>query len=198
MLSRRQQGVTLIEMMAGIAMLAVLLAMGVPSFIGWIQDVQIRTAAESVLNGMQAARAEAVRRNAVVRFTLTDQNGQVGWRIDCPNVTADCPGTLQTRVAEEGGRQAMVTVTDDVIPQPAPAGYFQPAIQNVGTLPAEINFDGLGRVYTPPVGTFFTRADITNLTNAAARRYVVLVGVGGQIRMCDPKFNFATDPRGCS
>jgi len=61
MLARRQQGVTLIELMVGIAILATLLAMGIPAFTGWIQDTQVRTAAESILNGLQTARAEAVR-----------------------------------------------------------------------------------------------------------------------------------------
>lgn len=198
MLTRRQQGVTLVELMVGIAILAAMLAMGVPAFSNWIQDTQIRTAAESILNGMQTARAEAVRRNTVVRFTLTSVDGNVGWTVGCPTVTATCPADIQTRSADEGGTLAKVTVSADPIPVPAPAGYFTAQISAAGELPAEVNFDALGRVFTPPAGALFNRADVTSKTRADARRYVVVVSSGGQIRMCDPKMAYATDPRGCS
>jgi len=198
MLTRRQQGVTLIELMVGVAILAGLLAMGVPAFTGWIQDTQNRTAAESILNGLQTARAEAVRRNTVVRFSLTDSDGKVSWTVGCPTATATCPATIQSRSAAESGTLAKVTVSAAAIPVPAPAGYFTALISSAGELPAEVNFDGLGRVFTPPAGTLFNRADVTSTANANARRYVVVVSSGGQIRMCDPKMSFATDPRGCS
>lgn len=198
MLARRQQGVTLIELMVGIAILAVMLAMGVPAFSGWIQDTQIRTAAESILNGLQTARAEAVRRNAVVRFTLTSADGKVSWNVGCPTVTATCPASIQSRSAAEAGSLAKATVSADPIPVPAPAGYFEAQLSSAGELPAEVNFDGLGRVFTPAAGALFNRADVTSTTSATARRYVVVVSSGGQVRMCDPKMSIATDPRGCS
>ncbi|WP_426161979.1 GspH/FimT family pseudopilin [Pseudoduganella sp. R-34] len=198
MLARRQQGATLIELMVGVTVLAVLLAMGVPAFSAWMQDAQNRAAAESIVNGLQTARAEAVRRNSVVRFTLTGAEGQVGWTVGCPTVTTTCPADIQTRSAGESSKLVKVTVSADPIPVPAPAGYFTAQISDAGALPAEINFDGLGRVYTPPAGTLFNRADVTSTASASARRYVVVVSSGGQIRMCDPKMSYATDPRGCS
>lgn len=198
MLSRRQQGMTLIEVMVSVAILAGLLAMGIPAFSSWIQDTHNRTAAESILNGLQTARAEAVRRNTVVRFSLTDVDGKVSWTVGCPTVTATCPADIQSRPAAESGAMAKVTVSDEPIPVPAPAGHFTALISDAGTLPAEVNFDGLGRVFTPPAGALFVRADVTSTANASARRYVVVVSSGGQVRMCDPKISFATDPRGCS
>jgi len=198
MLARRQQGVTLIELMVGIVILGLMLAMGVPAFTGWIQDTQNRAAAESILNGLQTARAEAVRRNSVVRFALTNKDGQVSWTVGCPVVTDTCPQTIQTRSAAEAGTLAKVTVSAEPLPVPAPAGYFEAQLSTAGELPAEVNFDGLGRVYTPAAGVLFNRADVTSTASTSARRYVVLVSSGGQVRMCDPKMAFATDPRGCS
>jgi type IV fimbrial biogenesis protein FimT len=198
MLNRRQQGVTLVELVVGIAILAGLLTLAVPAFGRWIQDTQVRTAAESILNGLQTARAEAVRRNTIVRFMLTDRDGKVSWSVGCPTVTADCPATIQTREAAESGTLAKVTVSADPLPVPAPAGYFTGLISDAGELPAEVNFDGLGRVFTPAAGSVFTRADVTSTGSSEARRYVVVIGTGGQIRMCDPKMPYATDPRGCS
>lgn len=198
MLTRRQQGVSLVELVVGIAILAGLLTLAVPAFGRWIQDTQVRTAAESILNGLQTARAEAVRRNTIVRFMLTDKDGKVSWSVGCPTPTADCPATIQTREAAESGTLAKVTVSADPLPVPAPAGYFTGLISDAGELPAEVNFDGLGRVFTPAAGSVFTRADVTSTGSSEARRYVVVIGTGGQIRMCDPKMPYATDPRGCS
>lgn len=204
MLIHRQRGVTLLELIVGIVMMSFLLAMGIPSFSSWIRNTQNRTAAESVLNGLQMARAEAVRRNTLVRFTLTDSGGKVAWTVGCVVATTDCPATIQSRPAGEGSAQARVGVSADAIPLPTPAGQFDTGIA-AGTglspgagLTVGVSFNGIGRVHPANVGTDITRADITSAINADARRYVVLIGTGGQIRMCDPKRSFATDPQGCS
>jgi len=198
MLSRHQRGVTLLELMLGLVLMTLLLAMGVPSYTNWIRNTHNRAAAESVLNGLQMARNEAVRRNTTVRFNLTDSNGTVAWTVGCVNVTATCPATIQSRPATEGTDQARVGVSLDAIPLPTPAGHFSSALAAGNELAAGVSFNGIGRVPAANVGNDFTRADITNVTSASARRYVVLVGVGGQIRMCDPARSFATDPQGCS
>ena len=61
----------MIELMVGIAIVAVLFAMASPSFGVWIKNSQIRTSAEAIQNGLMLARSEAVRRNTTVRFQLT-------------------------------------------------------------------------------------------------------------------------------
>lgn len=198
MLIHRQRGLTLLELMMGLVLMMLLLAMGVPSYISWIRNTNNRTAAESVLNGLQMARNEAVRRNTVVRFSLTDSSGTVAWTVGCVNVSATCPATIQSRPASEGSDQARVGVTTDAIPLPTPAGHFSTALAAGNELTAGVSFNGIGRVPTANIGNDFTRADITNVTSASARRYVVLIGAGGQIRMCDPARDFANDPQGCS
>lgn len=204
MLIRRQRGLTLLELMMGMVVMVLLLAMGVPSFTSWIRNTNNRTAAESILNGLQMARNEAVRRNALVRFTLTDSSGKVAWSVGCVQETKDCPATIQSRPAEEASEQARVGVSTVAIPLPTPANHFDAALAAGGGLassegtPAGVTFNGIGRVLPANVGNDFTRADITNVTSDKARRYVVLIGVGGQIRMCDPGRAFASDPQGCS
>jgi len=198
MLIHRQRGVTLLELMLGIVIMTFLLAMAVPSYSDWIRNTHNRTAAESVLNGLQMARNEAVRRNTLVRFNLTDSNGTVAWTVGCVVASATCPAVIQSRVAEEGTDQARVGVNKVALPSTIPAGTFDAALAAGSGLSAGVTFNGFGRVPSDNVGDDFTRADITNVKADSARRYVVLVGVGGQIRMCDPKRPFATDPQGCS
>lgn len=204
MLIHRQRGVTLLELMLGIVLMAMLLAMAVPSYTSWIRNTHNRTAAESVLNGLQFARNEAVRRNTLVRFNLTDSSGTVAWTVGCVIVSATCPAVIQSRTADEGSDQARVGVNTDVIPTPTPATQFDVALDAGSGLSAGsgskpgVTFNGLGRVPSENAGDDFTRADVTNVVSSSARRYVVLVGAGGQIRMCDPKRSFASDPQGCS
>lgn len=194
----RQVGVSLIELMIGIVIVSLLMVMGAPSFSLWIQNTQVRTAAESIQNGLQIARAEAVRRNANVRFNLTDAGGTVAWSVDCVTVTADCPAGIQTRSGGEGGANARVGVSVAALPSPIPANHFNTAIVSGTGLPAGVTFDGIGRVPVANVGADISRVDITNAARADARRMVVIIGAGGQTRMCDPAIALATNPQGCS
>ena len=64
----RASGVTLIELVIGMAIFAGLLALASPSMTSWMQNGQIRVAAMGIQNGLQLARITAVQRNTVVSF----------------------------------------------------------------------------------------------------------------------------------
>jgi type IV fimbrial biogenesis protein FimT len=187
----KQAGVSLVELMIAIVIVSLLMAMGAPSFNLWIQSTQVRTAAESIQNGLQIARTEAVRRNTNVRFRLTDAGGMVAWSVDCVTVTADCPAGIQVRSGGEGGSNARAGVA-------VATGTLGTALAAGAELPAGVTFDGLGRVPTANVGTDIARIDVTNAVRADARRMVILVSPGGQTRMCDPELDLATNPQGCA
>ncbi|WP_374581960.1 GspH/FimT family pseudopilin [Pseudoduganella sp.] len=198
MLRRRQQGVSLIELMVGISIVAFLLAAGMPSFTRWLQDAQNRAAAESLLNGLQLARMESLRRNAQVNFTLTDKDGKVAWTVGCKAPHADCPAAIQSRSAREAGEGPRLGVNKDVLAPPIPPGTFDAALEPGSGLLASVTFDSLGRAPGAGNGKDITRIDVTNPRQANARRYVVTINVGGQVRMCDPALALAKDPQGCS
>jgi type IV fimbrial biogenesis protein FimT len=198
MLAHRQQGVTLLELMITLIILALALALGIPSFTEWMQNTQNRAAAESVLNGLQLARTEAVRRNTIVRFSLTDNAGRVAWTVGCVNVTPECPANIHSRPAEEGGSLSRVQVSTSPIPLPTAPGYFDAALGPSEDPLSGVSFNGLGRVPEANAGTDITRADVSIPEQPDGRRYVVIVGAGGQLRMCDPKLAFASNPQGCS
>jgi type IV fimbrial biogenesis protein FimT len=102
------RGVTLIELAVVLAVVAILFAQAAPSFSAWIHNSQVRTAAESIQNGMQLARAEAIRRNRSVMFWLTSAATppQADWLVGCarppagapsvPEAAGDCPGSDTT------------------------------------------------------------------------------------------------------
>jgi len=189
--AHQQAGLNLIELIIAIAIVSMLLAMGVPAFNLWIQNTQTRTAAESILNGLQIARLEAVRRNTNVRFNLTDAAGGIAWSVDCVTVTANCPSGIQSRSSREGGSNARAGAA-------FATGTLSTPIGASSNLPDGVTFNGLGRVPTANQGTDFARVDLTNAANADARRMVILVSPGGQTRMCDPAVPLPSNPQGCN
>ncbi|MGH8766587.1 MAG: GspH/FimT family pseudopilin [Burkholderiales bacterium] len=166
-----QSGVTLIELLIGLALIGILLVMAVPAYQFWIQNVQIRNAAEGVLNGLQLARAEAVRRNALVQLIF---GAGSGW-----TMSTVVGGTeIQARSANEGSESATVTIT--------PAGADR------------ITFNGMGWLANNNNGSpTITRFDVAGtMVGTEIRVLRVTVGAGGVMKMCDPAVA-AGDPRAC-
>jgi type IV fimbrial biogenesis protein FimT len=193
---------SLIELMVGIAIVAILFSLAAPSFSSWIQNTQIRTAAEAIQSGLTLARGEAVRRNANIRFQLTDtldnscalSTGGTNWVVSRDDPTGACasalpdpsdtnpptPAIIQLRAGAEGSKNALVA-----------AGQ------------AAFVFNGLGRLNPVPAGN--VNIDITNPIGGGCvtdtppgqmRCLRIVVSPGGQVRMCDPNFA-STDPQGC-
>lgn len=193
----KQRGVTLIEMMIGLAIVALVLFVAVPSFGIFLQNSQIRNAAGSVLDGLQLARNEAIRRNSPVRFQFvsnltsgcTLSTTSLAWVVSQADPTGACnaapsdtaaPQLIQARSATEGTSNARITVAGG----------------------STVVFTGLGRVQ----GAGITQVDVTNTsgtclyvdpTNGTMRCMRILVSNGGQSRMCDPQVTAANDPRKC-
>lgn len=165
-------GFTLIELMIGITIFAIAMAMGVPSYQTWMQNTQIRNAAESIQNGLQRARSEAVKGNTNVFFRL-DTNS--GWTI-ASGVPA-APNVIEARSANEGSRNVTRTVL--------PAGATIITYGSLGALVA--NQDA-------PVTLAPTEINLDSsvLDAADSRDLRVALGVGGNVRMCDPNLTAGT------
>jgi type IV fimbrial biogenesis protein FimT len=169
----RQTGFTMIELMIGIGVLALLMMLAVPSFGLMLQNARIRNAADSIMNGMQLARAEAVRRNRSVEFAFT---GGGNW-----SVTQLSPlEELQARAGSEGMKYALINSGA------SSRVTFGPVGAPLSTNPA----DGSVRM---------TRIDITsNKSMDGLRPLAILISPAGSVHMCDPDKNLPDgDPRRC-
>jgi type IV fimbrial biogenesis protein FimT len=196
-----QLGMSIIELMIGLVIMSIVLMVAVPTFTIFLQNQQIRNAAESTLAGLSLARTEAVRRNQAVRFQFVSDltagcvlsTTSLAWVVSLANPTGACqvapsetvaPQIIQTRSASEGARNAVVLAI----------GGTTSTFNGIGTL------NGAG----------ITAIDFSNSTgvcehidavNGKMRCLRVLVSTGGQARMCDPKVAAPVppdvDPRAC-
>jgi type IV fimbrial biogenesis protein FimT len=172
---RRQFGFNLIELMIGIVVLAVLLMLAMPMFREWMASTQIRNASDALLNGMQLARTEALRRNTNVEFRLGNNSDWEVWQA-APAIQ------IQVRGSQEGQTNAAVVT-------PTPGGS------------TKVTFSPLGGVVTNLDATAtLQQIDITAAAGApaAVRPLRVVVPASGGARMCDPGSDLkSTDTRRC-
>lgn len=173
---RRHAGATLIELMIGIAIVAMLVGIALPNFITWIQNTQIRTAADALLSGLQITRAEAVRRNELITFTLTGFD----WAI-----TDSTGAAIESRTAEEGSDNAVITVQGAM-----PLTFNGVGRPSGAALAAVANNDVTIITVANPTGGLCQDAGGT------MRCLQVHVTLGGQVRMCDPVLP-TTNPQSC-
>jgi len=173
-----ERGVSLIELLIGVAVLGFLLAAGMPAMSNWLQNTQIRTAAESIKNGLQIARTEAVRLNRNVRFQLTDST-ESGWKVN-PLDDPDRDPPLALRTHGDGSINVSVRV--------APSGSD------------EVTFNSFGQVLQERPIAPITRIDVTNslISSSDDRRDLrIVIPTGGFAKLCDPKVLSSSDPRAC-
>lgn len=186
------RGFTLIEVLVALAVLALLLLIGVPSFVTFLRNSEVRSTAESLVNGLRAASAEAANRNAYVAFTLASTS-DAGWSI---NVVKDRDTgeleqpPIQQYARREAGKSTTIAVT--------PADKVQ------------VVFTGLGRIHNQGVADdHLQQIDIDSVVAGEARPLRIIVDDPNPadpakprgLRMCDPSPAIAAlvppDPRAC-
>lgn len=184
----RQAGVTLVEMMVAIAIIAILLVLGVPSFATYMANSKIRGTAEVFLSGLQSARTEAVRLNTAVEFVLTD--------------TAAIRDNVASAVPSATGRNWIIRTADM-------ANFIEgkSGSEGAGAGGAEVDAGAVSTITFNGLGvTDLAAATTIHFTNSAGgacapdgpmRCLDVVISAGGQARLCDPAVSDATDTRKC-
>ena len=129
MVVREQLGLSLVELLAGLVILSVLVAVAAPSFSKMVAEQRLRQVGSELRISLATARSEAVKRNEAVSLIKQGSDWSTGWCIEAGK-TSNCSAQpiQQFNVASD-----QITVLKDG----AAAG-------------TEINFNAWGRVTSCP------------------------------------------------
>lgn len=177
----RCRGFNMIEMAVVMGVIAIVSTVAFPSFMSMIGNSQIRGVGESIKNGLQLARAEAVTRNQQVRFKLNADNS---WEVGCVTVVGDtdgdgvenCPAIITRKAAKEGSSSNI-------------------AVTRVGS--DNVIFNSFGNQASIAGQLSQIDIDNTSMSETTKRKISVMLPLGGSVRMCEPAITEPTDPRKC-
>ena len=202
MLTRRvARGLTLIEAVVVMALLAIALAAVAPSVVDWVRDLRIRSAAESIKSGLSLARAEALKRNSQVGFWMVVDSasrvptnacvlssGSAAWVVSVSDPTGACGAVASLTVAPQLVQRSKAQENAEIV--------LVAAVDGAGAPVNSVQFNGLGLMAAaPPAVPSRTTIDVGS-QNGQGRRLRVVVEPGGLIRLCE-RGVAAGDPREC-
>ena len=173
--SQANSGFTLIELAITLVIFSIMAAVAVPFYNAWIQKGHVRGAAESIRDGVQRARAEAVARNRSVQFVI---GGDYFWAVIVDNEVGVDDEVIESRGTGETPDSVTLTMTPDDA--------------------TTVTFGGVGTVVGNADGSAaITQVDLasTALSDDIGKLRVV-VGAGGATRVCDP-YVAVGDVRSC-
>jgi type IV fimbrial biogenesis protein FimT len=178
-------GVTLIELMIGVAIITLLVLMAAPSYTQWIANTRVRATTEAIQNGLMLAKGEALKRNAKVQFVLTSDDPVVA---NVDSLTASTSGAAwMVRIFQAGGTY---TDADFIQGRSAAEGGANTAV-SAGQ--STVVFTGMGGLSPVPAANI--AIDVSGTGSNRALR--TTIEKGGAIRMCDPALSVATSSVGC-
>ena len=188
----RARGFTLVELLVVVAVIGLVMLLALPNVSTWLQNTQIRNAAEATVSGLQIARTDALRRNRQVRFSFVDtldagcslSAAGSSWVVSLADPTGKCdvdasdtvdPFTVQKHSGQDGSPNATINSSADTV-----------------------TFGGLGAALAAVQITVANPAGGACQTAAGPMRCLqVNVSASGSVRMCDPAVSDAADPRKC-
>lgn len=200
MLSRRQNGFSLVELIVGLAVLALLIALGVPQYAAFTANARIRATSEGVTAGLNLARAEAVKRNARVEMVLTDDppveglvnsltpsTGGTNWMVREWVPSSNSYNFIEGKAGAEGsGREE--------------SGVIVASSSTDASYDGRVTFTGFGAMAIGQPVTFqftYPAAGACAAASGPLRCLNINVSPGGQIRVCDPNVADTKDTRAC-
>ena len=147
----KQSGFSLVELMVVITLLGIALAMAVPSFLDWIDSLNLRSAARSVASDIFLVRGRAVSENRAYRMTFSraDNTYRIYKRNDSDS---DWEGPFLTRSLSSLGAGVVFDFEDS----------------------KSINFQARGTVSANTITLCNKDSDASITINFAGRSYVTL------------------------
>ena len=177
--ARTARGFSVIELMITVALIALLMVFGLPMYGTWLQNSQLRASTESIMAGLQFARARP--------FGATTRRGS---NSRSPATRGACTRSPTPR--RFCGRAAAPDLAANAVVTPNPSDK------------TNVTFTSLGMTQDPVTKLAITvDIDVTHASRQCIaaggdiRCLRVQVRSGGLVRVCDPSVTTAGDPRQC-
>ncbi len=188
----------MIELVVALAIIGILTAAIMPSIADWMRNARVRSAADALLSGIQAARAEAVKRNRPVTFWLVSLADNKTMDNSCTLSSTSASWVVSINSPDSLCGTAPSATNNPMIVQTHPAGEGSDGVTIVSktgddTQTADhVTFNGFGQALDV---TGIGKVDIS--APNATRSLRLVVSTSGSVGMCDPHVTDATDPRHC-
>lgn len=163
------RGFTLVEMMIVVAVAGVVMTAATPPVSGWVEQQRLSGIAGDLARDLRQARAEAITRNEVVRFSLQHDAAGACYLLHTGDA-GDCRCTASGPARCEGEAQAIKQV------------QFS-AQQGV-----ELQSSSSSFVFSPTHGTVSPTATL-HLQDHRGRTVQHVVNLMGRVRSCSPQGN---------
>lgn len=174
----RKKGFTLIELMVVISIIAIALAIAVPSMTTFMRNAELTSVSNSLLASINTARSEAMKRgmNAMVK-PIDSTDWRKGW-IVFVDVARDGDPTNTTNIR--------------ISSQSEIPGYFDVTGFNV-----KFDASGYAKATTSPThtanGSFIIKRNDLSGTEQLDQTRKVVISLTGRVRTCKPKSTTDSD-----
>ncbi|MCP8688495.1 GspH/FimT family pseudopilin [Marinobacterium sedimentorum] len=168
LLRHHQAGVTLIELLVVLVVLAVFVALGIPSFNSVFDRHRVTGAAQALYADLQYARAESIKRNVDVAVNFNTAGWCYGITDTAPFAACDCNGSVTSQASCSVNGQQYI-VTEERFP-----GVSMASSLSGGS----VSFD-------PTRGTLTPSGNISFMGDAAEQVRVTTYFIG-RVRLCSP------------
>lgn len=101
-----ERGFTLIELIVTLSITAVLLGIGIPSFVSFIRGQAVKTASFDITSMLVFARSEAIKRNTTVLVTPESGDWAKGW-----TTTTTAPDGTTATLAKQAAFSGLTVTT---------------------------------------------------------------------------------------
>ena len=213
-----ERGVSLIELVIGMAILGLFVTQALPSFNAFMINQRIRSAAEAMASMLQRARVEAIQRNQEVEFITFDRlinatdntyaqaitavAGGDHWALRTTNSSGNYFAIASRSSAESSPESASVRNSNMDINNVRQSSTLIRATSTVSS----VTFNALGAASN--IGSTanfeFIRYNPNNQpayqcaqNSGPIRCLRVTVSSAGQVRLCDPAVAASADTRKC-